>query len=159
MDIKYFNFRNFLWFLLFYCVAGVLFAWGAERFFEVYPCKLCLYQRYALYVVLSGAVVALFKPRFHLLVAAALIGFVAVCGFHFAVEQGWVLYNCGKPPSPPSFVVNDPTKLMNYYLKVKDCKTPWRILGVSATCMNLLAGLGFTILYVFFRTQTKQNGR
>ncbi len=67
-------------------------AYVSQYVFGLYPCEMCWWQRYALFVALPFAVLAWIRPGAKLLAALALIGILIgglIGAYHAGVEYGW----------------------------------------------------------------------
>ena len=67
-------------------------AYVSQYGFGLYPCEMCWWQRYALFLALPFALLAWVRPSARALTLLALLGILAgglIGGFHAGVEYGW----------------------------------------------------------------------
>ena len=132
---------------------GLATALVSQYGFDLYPCLLCHYQRYALIVALGcGVATLLLAPRAAAvwparLAALALLAGAAVALFHVGVEAGWWqgLEGCSTPAFNSAM---SPQEIKDAIMKapVVACdQVAFRFLGLSMAGWNLiysaLAGL------------------
>ncbi|MEX1037069.1 MAG: disulfide bond formation protein B [Sneathiella sp.] len=145
--------KNALWVTFLAAIAALGIAFTAQYVFDLWPCVLCLYQRwpYAVVIIVSLAGLALRKRMgawpFLMLCAAAFAATAAIGGFHVGVEQGWW--------EGSQECVGDTAKTESLQdLKAKIMSTPivrcndvaWSLFGISMAGYNFIAA---AILAVF----------
>ncbi|MFC4271459.1 disulfide bond formation protein B [Sneathiella chungangensis] len=145
--------KNALWVALLASMGALGTAFVAQYVFDLWPCVLCLYQRwpYAAVIVIAIAGIALQRRMgagpFLLLCAVGFLATAAIGGFHVGVEQGWW--------EGTAECVGDTSKVDNLQdLKAKIMSTPivrcdevaWSLFGISMAGYNVIAA---TILAVF----------
>ena len=139
----------------FYAAFGLAMAFGAEKFYDILPCSLCLYTRYAfLGVLITSLLVHTQRNTFlkALQLASVAVAF-SVSAHHLGVESHWWQgpASCSRKTS-----CNDDhtMSLAERLEKIKsDIKkkiilcdhVSWRILGISATVWNTIGLLFFLI--------------
>ncbi|MCC3304138.1 disulfide bond formation protein B [Sneathiella sp. HT1-7] len=148
--------KNALWVALLGSVGALGAAFIAQYVFDLWPCVLCLYQRwpYAAVIVISLAGIALHKRigagPFLLLCALGFAVTAAVAGYHVGVEQGWW--------EGTAECVGDTAKASNLQeLKAKIMSTPivrcdevaWSLFGISMAGYNVIAGVILTVFSLF----------
>ncbi len=112
-------------------------AYVSQYVFGLYPCEMCLWQRYPHFAALAFALVAyLAVPR---RVWAALAGLAIVTsgligGFHAGVEYGWWEGITGCAGLPGSIDVMD----VNAAPLVRCDVAPWSLFGISLAGWNFL---------------------
>jgi disulfide bond formation protein DsbB len=139
-------------------------AFTAQYVFDLWPCVLCLYQRwpYAAVIVFALAGVALKKRYgsgpFLFLCAAGFAVTAAIGGYHVGVEQGWW--------EGTAECVGDTAKATSLQdLKAKIMSTPivrcdeiaWSFLGVSMAGYNVIAGVILAVFSLFAALTSSKN--
>lgn len=143
MDFLY---RNALWAALLASVGALATAFTSQYVFGLWPCVLCLYQRWPYAVVIAIALIGISLRRKvgsgALLVLCA-IGFAttaAIGGFHVGVEQGWW--------EGTAECVGDTSKALSLQdLKAQIMSAPvvrcddvaWSLFGISMAGFNVIA--------------------
>ncbi len=146
-------YRYFFLGVLAYCLGSLGVAVVAERFFDVFPCKLCMDQRYVLWGLagLSALAACLYKKTWvHIMALFGVLGSLALSVFQLGVEQGWWKYACPTMPIP-SYIKADPAKVVDYLQHTKSCRQAWKLLGIPVSLLNLLAMASFIVLYISLR--------
>lgn len=148
--------KNALWVALLGSVGALGAAFIAQYVFDLWPCVLCLYQRwpYAAVIVISLAGIALHKRigagPFLLLCALGFAVTAAIAGYHVGVEQGWW--------KGTAECVGDTAKASNLQeLKAKIMSTPivrcddiaWSLFGISMAGYNVIAGAVLAVFSLF----------
>jgi len=133
-------------------VALMLGALAFQYLGGLYPCALCIWQRYPHGVVIALGVIALAHglagkskpvPWLMILAALALLVGAGIAAFHVGVEQGWWkgLEACAAGGKRP-----DTLKGAFEALKegpVASCSDiPWQLFGISMAGYNFLISLG-----------------
>ena len=123
--------------------------------FGLYPCEMCMWQRYPHFVALGLAIIASFAPPKRLLVALAGIAILVsggIGGFHAGVEYDWWegLTACTTPVAEGGGSALD--AILNAPL-VRCDEAPWDLFGISLAGWNFLfSGLaGCVILWLLAR--------
>ena len=120
-----------------------------ERLGGLKPCPLCLDQREWHWGMLAFAVVSLIAIRIRPALARwaalglglILLGSFAQAGFHVAVEQHWIIYQCAADPNLDNLTFD-----MNAALEVPQCdKVLWSLFGVSMAGYNAIISLGLAL--------------
>ncbi|WP_340148428.1 disulfide bond formation protein B [uncultured Sneathiella sp.] len=145
--------KNALWITLLSAIVALGTAFTAQYVFDLWPCVLCLYQRwpYAAVIVVSIIGIALRKRMgagfFLMLCALAFAVTAGIGGYHVGVEQGWW--------EGSQECVGDTAKADSLQdLKAKIMSTPivrcddvaWSLFGISMAGYNFIAA---AILAVF----------
>jgi len=148
-----FLYRNALLFALLAALVALGSAFTAQYVFDLWPCVLCLYQRWPYAAVILIAVIGLMVSKkiesgyFLLLCAVGFAATAAIGGFHVGVEQSWW--------EGTAECVGDTSKAMSVQeLKAQIMSAPvvrcddiaWSLFGISMAGYNLLAA---SILAVF----------
>lgn len=128
--------------------AAPLFAHGSERWFDLVPCELCLWQRWPYWAAAALALAAHFTARRPLLWAAGLAAFAsaAIAAFHVGVEFAWwpsPLPGCAAPTAGAAMSVEQMLQALRP-LPTMPCDEPaYLIEGVplSMAALNLIYGL------------------
>ena len=146
-----FLYRNALMFTLLAALSALGSAFTAQYVFDLWPCVLCLYQRWPYAAVILIALIGLIVgknigPGYFLLLCA--VGFAttaAIGGFHVGVEQGWWVGTAE--------CVGDTSKAMSVQeLKAQIMSAPvvrcddiaWSLFGISMAGYNLIAASIFS---------------
>lgn len=145
--------------LAFLVPAGLLGgAYVGEYFFDLYPCEMCWWQRYAHFAALALASVAAFVPPRRL--AVTLAGLAILVGgligaFHAGVEYGWwegfttcSSLDLGSSEDPFEALMNAPL--------VRCDDVQWALFGVSLAGWNFLISTAAAI--VIFNLLRKKAG-
>ena len=137
------------------CLGALGTALASQYWGGLYPCVLCIYQRYAYGAALAAAVLAFFLAERPELRRLALIGaglaFLAgagLAGFHVGVEQKWWegLEACSNQSLPAGASVDELREaLLNQPFAPCDA-IPWSLFGLSIAGYNLLASVGLAAL-------------
>ncbi|USG61041.1 disulfide bond formation protein B [Sneathiella marina] len=128
-------------------------AFTAQYVFDLWPCVLCLYQRWPYGAVILIALIGLMIRKktgpglFLLLCAVAFATTAAVAGFHVGVEQGWWegTAECVGDTSMALSVQELKAQIMSAPV-VRCDDIAWSLFGISMAGYNLIAA---SILAVF----------
>ena len=119
-----------------------------EHGFGLYPCKLCLVQRYPYYAAIPLALGASLAPaswaRLALTVLAVLFLVSAGLGiYHSGVEWGFFAgpSDCGGTSAPTAGSVGDFLKQLETTRVVSCAEAAWRLLGLSLAGWNVVISL------------------
>lgn len=129
--------------------------------FGLYPCEMCMWQRWPHYAAIVFALLALFfrsnawsRP---LVVAAALLILVSglIGGFHAGVEYGWWegLTSCATNIPAGGNMLDS---IMNAPL-VRCDVAPWSLFGISLAGYNFLLSAGGAILILVLAAKGRRN--
>jgi disulfide bond formation protein DsbB len=131
--------------------ALLLGAFGFQYLGDMAPCKLCLWQRWPHAVAIVIGAVALMFPAGLLLLAgaAAALTSAGIGLYHTGVERGW----WDGPSTCTSGPIGDltPQQLMDQIMAaplVRCDEVPWEMLGLSMANWNVVASVGFAILWL-----------
>jgi disulfide bond formation protein DsbB len=114
-------------------------AYVSQYGFGLYPCEMCWWQRYAHFVALPFAVLAIVLPRARWPLALAALAILAsglIGGYHAGVEYGWFQGFTACTSAPGG---GDPLEAILAAPVVRCDVAPWTLAGVS------LAGFNFVI--------------
>lgn len=149
MDFLY---RNALLVALLAALIALGSAFTAQYVFDLWPCVLCLYQRWPYAAVILISLIGLMVSKnigpgyFLLLCAVGFAATAAIGGFHVGVEQGWW--------EGTAECVGDTSKAMTVQeLKAQIMSAPvvrcddiaWSLFGISMAGYNLLAASIFAV--------------
>lgn len=118
----------------------------------LFPCTLCIWQRWPhLAAVLLGLVALRTRGRaVPLLGLLAVLASAAIGGFHVGVEQGWWagLESCSGPGigGMSTATLLDPTA--DAPAPVRCDQIAWSLLGISMAGWNVIASLGLGVLWL-----------
>lgn len=137
--------RNALWIALLAAAAALAVAFTSQYVFDLWPCVLCLYQRwpYAAIIVLALAGITLRKrygvAPFLLLAALAFLATAGIGGYHVGVEQGWWegTAECVGDTAPVSNINDLKAKIMSTPL-VRCDEVAWSLFGISMAGYNVI---------------------
>jgi disulfide bond formation protein DsbB len=125
-------------------IAGAL---GSQYWGGLYPCEMCLWQRWPHYAAIALAAMALVAPGKHArtaLVALAAVGIAAsgaIGAFHAGVEYGWwdgvTACTSRVDPAQGDFL----EALLNAPL-IRCDRAPWTLAGISLAGYNAILSLG-----------------
>ena len=123
-------------------------AWGSQLWGGLYPCEMCLWQRWPHYAALIVALLAFAAPRHAraaVLLAALLIEASGVVGaVHAGVEYGW-WPGFTRCTSTVTMTGTTPAERLAAIMKapiVRCDVAQWRLAGVSLAGWNALLSLG-----------------
>ena len=152
------------------CVAALGTAFASQHWGGLYPCVLCIYQRYAYGAAFALAAFA-FLAAGHALARRLLLGLTAlafaaggaIAAFHVGVEQKWWqgTAECHAPQLPPGATVEQMRDiLLNQPFAPCDV-VPWALFGISMAGFNFLASalLAALSLWAAFGTAASSRGR
>ena len=135
-------------------------AYVGQYGFDLYPCEMCLWQRWPHFAALALAIVALFAPPRRILIGLAATAIAVsgvIGGFHAGVEYGWWegLTGCTSLPSAEGGSALD--SVMNAPM-VRCDRAPWDLFGVSLAGWNFLISsvAALAILTLLARTRHAQ---
>ncbi|MEH6545897.1 MAG: disulfide bond formation protein B [Sneathiella sp.] len=143
MDILY---KNALVIAVVAALGALGLAFTAQYVFDLWPCVLCLYQRWPYGAVILIALIGLLVGKktgsvyFLLLCAVGFAATAAIGGFHVGVEQGWW--------EGTAECVGDTSKAISVQeLKAQIMSAPvvrcddiaWSLFGISMAGYNLIA--------------------
>ena len=135
-------------------------AYVGQYGFDLYPCEMCLWQRWPHFAALALAFVALFVPPRRILIGLAATAIAVsgvIGGFHAGVEYGWWegLTGCTSLPSAEGGSALD--SVMNAPM-VRCDRAPWDLFGVSLAGWNFLISsvAALAILTLLARTRHAQ---
>lgn len=151
------------------CVAALGTAFASQHWGGLYPCVLCIYQRYAygaafalaaLAVLAAGHAIA--RRALLVLTGLAFAAGAAIAAFHVGVEQKWWqgTAECHAPQLPPGATIEQMREiLLNQPFAPCDV-VPWELFGISMAGFNVLASalLAALSLWAAFGTATRSRG-
>lgn len=132
--------------------ALLLGALGFQYLGGLFPCALCIWQRWphVLAVVLGALAIKLPAPVLPVLGALAALTSAAIGGFHMGVEYGWWagLESCSGQGLQGLSVESllDPTAAAPE--PVRCDQITWSLLGISMAGWNMIASLGLTAIWL-----------
>lgn len=108
--------------------------------FDLYPCEMCMWQRYPHYAAIALALLASFvepKRIWVALSALAILTSGGIGGFHAGVEQGWWegLTSCASAVSASD---GDPLEAILNAPIIRCDEIPWSFMGISLAGWNFL---------------------
>ena len=150
MDFLY---KKALWIALLASLGALGSAFIAQYVFDLWPCVLCLYQRWPYAAVIVIALTGLSLQRrmdgtiFLILCALGFAATAAIGGFHVGVEQGWWqgTAECVGDTSKALSVQDLKAQIMSAPI-VRCDDIAWSLFGISMAGYNVIAA---TILAVF----------
>ena len=139
-------------FALIVAVGALSTALVAQYGFGLYPCLLCIWQRWAYGAVIVLALAALLLPAGRLwlsrLTALAFLAVAGIAAFHTGVEQKWWkgssscsgpdLANAGGADAIKQAILGAPTTTCD--------EIPWELFGVSIAGFNVIFALLFAVI-------------
>ncbi len=130
------------------CLGALGTALASQYWGGLYPCVLCVYQRYAYGVALGFAVLAFLlagsAPGRRLALVGsglAFLGGSAIAAFHVGVEQKWWqgTAECHAPALPDNATVEQLREILLNQPFAPCDKVPWELFGISMAGFNILA--------------------
>lgn len=137
--------------------AAILSASGfvLEYGFNVLPCKMCWWQRYAHYAILAVSLLGLTLPPKHTLKSLYPIILISMAGlaialWQFAAQQGWLPFPASCTSGGiPTYAAPDDLLAAMQTTKVVPCdKETFTLLGLSLAAWNIPAMLFVVVLSV-----------
>lgn len=134
----------------------------SQYVFGLYPCEMCVWQRWPhmVAIILALAAIVLRNQKISkLLVAGAALGiFVSglIGGFHAGVEYGWWegITSCATTVAPGGDMLDS---IMNAPL-VRCDVAPWSLFGISLAGYNFLLSVGGAILILGLLKAGRKDG-
>ena len=132
------------------CIGALGTAFASQYWGGLYPCALCVYQRYAYGAALAialGALAVAGRPAWRrgalLATALAFLGGAALAGFHVGVEQKWWegLASCAAPSLPSDASVEEMRELLLNQPFAPCDAVPWSLFGISIAGYNVIASV------------------
>ena len=131
----------------------------AEYFFKIFPCKMCLYQRYPYYFIMIISLIFFFIKKFFyiwhlLLIECALCYGIFYATWHIGIEQKVLpgLSGCTTSFDNTNSLIELKNQILNQVLIACD-EISWTILGLSAATINALVLLFLLIFNTIFLIQ------
>lgn len=151
------------------CLGALGTALASQYWGGLYPCVLCIYQRYAYGAALAFAALALLlagrAAGRRLALVGAGLAFAAgsaIAAFHVGVEQKWWQGTaaCHAPQLPENATVEQLRDLLLNQPFAPCDVVPWELFGISMAGFNVLASalLAALSLWAAFETATRMQG-
>lgn len=150
------------------CLGALGTALASQYWGGLYPCVLCIYQRYAYGVALAFAALAVLlatRPQARQLAllgsGLAFVGGAAIAAFHVGVEQKWWqgTAQCHAPSLPENATAAQLRDiLMNQPFAPCDV-VPWELFGISMAGFNILAYAGLAALSFWAAFSTRKGAQ
>ena len=156
--------KNALWVALLASVGALGTAFVAQYVFDLWPCVLCLYQRWPYVAVIVIALAGLvFKNRygpgpFLFLCAVGFLATAAIGGYHVGVEQGWWegTAECVGDTGSATSLQDLKAKIMSTPI-VRCDEVAWSFLGISMAGYNVIAGIILAVFSLFAALSSHNN--
>jgi disulfide bond formation protein DsbB len=136
--------------------AALIAALIAQYGFDLLPCILCVYQRYAHGTALALALLAvpLAGPAGRLLLAGSGLAYLGGAGlgvFHVGVEQHWWqgFTGCTTPAFDPEAGIDALREALMATPVVRCDEIPWELFGISMAGYNVFYSLGLASLILW----------
>ncbi|MEG3181513.1 disulfide bond formation protein B [Sphingomonas sp. LT1P40] len=136
-------------------MAGAL---GSQYFGGLYPCEMCMWQRWPHYAAIAAAALSfVVKPARDTLVWLAVVGIASSGGigaFHAGVEYGWWegLTRCATNFASGGSALDS---IMNAPL-IRCDVAPWDFLGISLAGWNAIVSLGGALVIAVLMFKGRQ---
>jgi len=146
--------RNFLLFTSFVAICCLISALIAQHMFHVEPCILCIYERYFYAAAAVGGVLGIWikgergLSYLFMLTGLILLGGIVVGIYHLGVEEHWWQGTAACQGAPRALTIEEFRQGLIGRPNVRCDQINWRILGISATWVNLIWFTGFSVLWV-----------
>lgn len=151
------------------CLGALGSALASQYWGGLYPCVLCIYQRYAYGAAMAAAALAVALAGSALGRRLALIGAglafaagSAIAAFHVGVEQKWWqgTAECHAPQLPANPTVEQLRDLLLNQPFAPCDVVPWELFGISMAGFNVLASalLAALSFWTAFRFGTRKSG-
>ena len=137
-------------------VIAISIALIAEYFFEILPCKMCLYQRYPYYFIIIFSLIYLFTKKTPLAWYYWIINFSFIIGlffslWHVGIEQKILpgLSGCSNIIEKTSSLKNLKEQIINQ--NIINCnEITWSFMGISMATYNSLLLMMLLLLNIKF---------
>jgi disulfide bond formation protein DsbB len=121
--------------------AALMVAYVLQYFFNMVPCKLCLYERIVFYVVAVLSLLCLIKNckiLIYIMFCSYLIGII-ISFYHMGLEFGWFqdIIGCTDNIDKNITIEELKNKLLNTN-NLPSCNRAYYVLGISLATWNLL---------------------
>jgi len=135
-------------------------AYVSQYGFGLFPCEMCLWQRYPHFAALIFGLLAWARPAwraFFWLAAASLAISGLIGGFHAGVEYGWWegVTACTTIPTAEGV---DPMEAIFNAPVVRCDRAPWSLMGVSLAGWNFLFSVASALAIGFLLIRDERNG-
>lgn len=145
------------------CLGALGIALASQYWGGLYPCVLCIYQRYAYGAAMALAalafLLALHPAGRRLALVGSGLAFLTgsgIAAFHVGVEQKWWqgTAECQAPALPENATVEQLRDILLNQPFAPCDKVPWELFGISMAGYNVLvmAGLAALAFWAAFRT-------
>ena len=156
--------QNALWAALIASVIALGTAFVAQYVFDLWPCVLCLYQRwpYAAIIAVTIAGLALQKKLgagpFLFLCALGFAATAAIGGYHVGVEQGWWegTQECVGDTAQANSLQDLKAKIMSTPI-VRCNDVAWSLFGISMAGYNFIAAAILSVFCFMSALSSKKN--
>ena len=142
--------------IFFLCVIAISIALIAEYIFNILPCKMCLYQRYPYYFIISIFIIFyLFRKTsnlwLYILVELAVLYGLFYSIWHVGIEQNLLTgpSSCSGKLIESSSIDNLKEQILNQTI-ISCNEISWSILGLSAATLNSLLLFLFLLINTIF---------
>ena len=136
------------------CVAAISIALIAEYIFNILPCKMCLYQRYPYYFIISIFIIFYLLRKtsnlwLYILVELSVLYGLFYSIWHVGIEQNLLTgpSSCSDKLIETNSIDNLKEQILNQAI-VSCNEVTWSILGLSAAKLNFL----LMFLFLLFNT-------
>lgn len=151
------------------CLGALGSALASQYWGGLYPCVLCIYQRYAYGAAMAAAALAFLlansAPGRRLALTGAGLAFAAgsaIAAFHVGVEQRWWqgTAGCQAPQLPADATVEQLRNLLLNQPFAPCDVVPWELFGISIAGFNVLASAVLAALsfWAAFTFATRKKG-
>ena len=139
-------------------VLAIIFALTAEHVFNLFPCKMCLHQRYPYYFIIVVLVICYFLKTKPILLIYPLIQIAIIYGLFYSIWHVGIEQNILQAPAECSSTldISNSTEDLKQQLsnqEIVNCSdVGWSIIGLSAATWNsflLLFFLFFNSIYIY----------
>jgi disulfide bond formation protein DsbB len=163
---KHLSPRFYLTFLVFTCLVALGIAYGAEHYFNLKPCVLCLYQRSIFWVLIGIGVLGICMPRrrhqIFLLFASGVLFTVnaAIAAYQVLIEKHLIDLPqiCQAPKVSPATAGFKAFKHALTKTTLVPCdQVGWEFLGVSLAGYTSLFGLIAAFFCILMAVRARQS--
>ena len=153
------------WILIVFLISFIAIASAltAEYFFKIFPCKMCLYQRYPYYFIIIISLIFFFVKKiyyiWHLLLNECAICYgIFYAIWHVGIEQKIIpgLSECTTSLDSTNSLIELKKQILNKAIISCD-EISWTIFGLSAATINALVFLFLLIFNTIFLIQYYYN--
>ena len=151
--------------VFFFCVMAISIALIAEYIFNILPCKMCLYQRYPYYFIISIFIIFYLFSKTSNLWLYILVELSVLYGLFYSMWHVGIELNLLTGPSSCSGKLIEANSIDNLKEQILNqsivnCnEISWSILGLSAATLNTILLFLFLLINTIFIFRKNNNNK